>query len=169
MTSKKDIYRAVIVLGAICVPLILQASDFPVAEKVVIEKEKRKLHLIRDDEIIRTFDIALGIAPVGDKETEGDFKTPEGVYMLDTRNPNSDFFLSIHISYPNSKDRRRARSEGISPGGQIMIHGQPNQPTYSAAYYKKQDWTNGCIAVSNSDMIDIWLMTQNDIPIEIRP
>ena len=148
---------------------ISQASEFPVADKVVVEKEKRKLHLIKDDEIFRTFDIALGIAPVGDKKSEGDHKTPEGIYSLDTRNPTSDYFLSIHISYPNSNDRREARANGVSPGGQIMIHGQPNKPTYSAAYYKKQDWTNGCIAVSNSDMIDIWLMTPNDIPIEIRP
>ena len=147
----------------------MQANEFPVAEKVFVEKEKRKLHLIKGNEIFRTFDIALGIAPVGDKQSEGDFKTPEGIYTLDDRNPDSDFFLSIHISYPNFRDQREARAKGVAPGGQIMIHGQPNEPTYSAAYYKKQDWTNGCIAVSNSDMIDIWLMTPNDIAIEIRP
>ncbi len=169
MTSATFHCRALIVLGAIAIPLFSQAGEFPVAEKVVVEKEKRKLHLIKDDQIFRTFDIALGISPVGHKETEGDFKTPEGVYSLDIRNSNSDYFLAIHISYPNSKDRREARAKGVSPGGQIMIHGQPNSPTYSAAYYKKQDWTNGCIAVSNSDIIDIWLMAPNDIPIEIRP
>ncbi len=156
-------------LGLLALSSMIQAGEFPVAEKVVVEKEKRKLHLIKDNEIFRTFDIALGIAPVGDKQSEGDFKTPEGNYRLDERNPDSDFFLSIHISYPNSGDRREARAKGVSPGGLIMIHGQPNEPTYSAAYYKKQDWTNGCIAVSNSDMIDIWLMTPNDIAIDIRP
>jgi len=161
--------RNLIVLGFLAMSSMLQASEFPVAEKVVVEKEKRILHLIKDDEIFRTYDIVLGIEPVGNKQSEGDFKTPEGIYRLDTRNPDSDYFLSIHISYPNSKDRREARTKGVSPGGQIMIHGQPNEPTYSAAYYKKQDWTNGCIAVSNSDMIDIWLMTPNEIPIEIRP
>ena len=145
------------------------ASDFPTADKVVVEKENRKLHLLQNDEILRTFDIALGVAPIGDKEREGDQKTPEGVYSLDDRNPDSDFFLSIHISYPNFSDRADARGKGLDPGGAIMIHGQPNAPTYSAAYYRKQDWTNGCIAVSNSDMIDIWLMTPNDIPIEILP
>jgi len=158
-----------LVLGLLTIAPISYASEFPVAEKVVVEKEKRKLHLIKGNEVFQTFDIALGIAPVGDKQTEGDFKTPEGTYTLDTRNPDSDFFLSIHISYPDSRDWREARSNGVSPGGQIMIHGQPNSPTYSAAYYRKQDWTNGCIAVSNSDMIDIWLMTPNEIPIEIRP
>ncbi len=169
MTLPIAFRRALIGLGVIAIPLISQAGEFPVAEKVVVEKEKRKLHLIKDQKIFRTFDIVLGIAPVGDKVSEGDFKTPEGTYMLDTRNPDSDFFLSIHISYPNTGDRRKARAKGVSPGGQIMIHGQPNTPTYSAAYYRKQDWTNGCIAVSNSDMIDIWLMAPNEIPIEIRP
>jgi murein L,D-transpeptidase YafK len=89
--------------------------------------------------------------------------------MLDGRNPDSDFFLSIHISYPNAADRAEANKKGVDPGGQIMIHGQPNVPMYSAAYYAREDWTNGCIAVSNSDMIDIWLMTPNSVPIEILP
>jgi murein L,D-transpeptidase YafK len=147
----------------------LSAAEFPVADKVVIEKEKRKLHLMSDGSAFRTFDIALGGAPLGDKEREGDFKTPEGSYELDMRNPNSDYFLSIHVSYPNNEDRQEARQKGVDPGGQIMIHGQPNTPTYSAGYYKSMDWTNGCIAVSNSDMIDIWLMTPNSIAIEILP
>ena len=146
-----------------------QADDFPIADKVVIKKEERKLHLMKDGEAFRTFDIALGIRPLGDKESEGDFRTPEGRYLLDTRNPNSDYFLSIHISYPNREDRRQARAKGLSPGGAIMIHGQPNVPTRSEAYYQTQDWTNGCIAVSNSDMIDIWLMTGDNTPIEILP
>lgn len=144
-------------------------SDFPVADRVVVEKESRKLHLMRNGEPFRTFDIALGMVPVGDKEQEGDFKTPEGKYRLDARNPDSDYFLSIHISYPDATDRREAATKGVDPGGQIMIHGQPNVPSYSAAYYATSDWTNGCIAVSNSDMIDIWLMTPNDVPIEILP
>ncbi len=145
------------------------AGTFPAADQVIVEKQKRKLHLLRNGEPFRTFDIALGIAPIGDKEREGDFKTPEGRYMLDARNPDSDYFLSIHVSYPNAQDRREAREKGVDPGGQIMIHGQPNVPTYSAAFYRTSDWTNGCIAVSNSDMIDIWLMTPNNIPIEILP
>ena len=147
----------------------LLAGGFPVADRVVVDKGDRKLYLIKDGEPLRIFDIALGIRPVGDKQHEGDFKTPEGRYLLDTRNPNSEYFLSIHVSYPNSQDIREARSKGMDPGGAIMIHGQPNEPTRSEAYYRTQDWTNGCIAVSNSDMIDIWLMTDNNTPIEIRP
>ena len=145
------------------------AADFPVADKVVVQKGIRKLHLLRNNEIFRSFDIALGLAPEGDKQEEGDFKTPEGEYYLDMRNPDSDYFLSIRISYPDRQDIEEAQSRGVSAGGQIMIHGQPNVPTYSEAYYKLEDWTNGCIAVSNSDMIDIWLMTPNNVPIEIQP
>ena len=144
-------------------------KGFPLADKVVVRKADRKLQLMKDDEAFRTFDIALGIAPYGHKEEEGDNRTPEGVYWLDMRNPHSDYFLSIRISYPDESDRRLARQKGVEPGGQIMIHGQPNKPTYSAAYYRQADWTNGCIAVSNSDMIDIWLMTPNRVPIEILP
>jgi len=144
-------------------------ADFPVADKVVVEKGARKLHLMKGGVAFRTFDIALGIVPVGDKEKEGDFKTPEGNYVLDARNPDSEFFLAIHVSYPDYDDRVEARSKGVDPGGAIMIHGQPNDPTRSEGYYRTQDWTNGCIAVSNSDMIDIWLMTADNTPIEIRP
>jgi len=147
----------------------VHAGNFPVADAVIIHKADRKLHLLRGGEVFRTFDIALGIRPVGDKEIEGDFRTPEGRYLLDRRNPNSDFFLSIHISYPNPDDIRQARLRGEPPGGAIMIHGQPNAPSQSEAYYRTQDWTNGCIAVSNSDMIDIWLMTAHNTPIEILP
>ncbi len=145
------------------------AGEFPVADVVVVEKAKRKLHLLKNGAAFRSFDIALGIRPTGDKKEEGDFRTPEGRYLLDSRNPHSDYFLSIRVSYPNADDLREAQSSGVNPGGSIMIHGQPNNPTNSEAYYRTQDWTNGCIAVSNSDMIDIWLMTDDKTPIEIRP
>ena len=160
-------------LAVLSLPILaaapVAASDFPVADKVLVEKGKRKLHLLKNGVPFRTFDIALGLTPEGHKEMEGDQKTPEGVYLLDSRNPNSDYFLSIHISYPNNRDQVRARAMGVDPGGAIMIHGQPNVPTFSAAYYAREDWTNGCIAVSNSDMIDIWLMTPDNVPIEITP
>ncbi len=161
--------KIVLACCVLLLPGLIQAGEFPVADLVVIEKAARKLHLLREGEIFRTFRIALGMRPVGDKKREGDLKTPEGRYLLDRRNPQSDFFLSIHISYPNLEDRREAAERGDSPGGAIMIHGQPNAPTRSEAYYRTQDWTNGCIAVSNSDMIDIWLMTGDNTPIEIRP
>ena len=150
-------------------PGLIQAAEFPVADEVIIDKSDRELYLLNDGAIVRTFKIALGIVPEGDKKVEGDFKTPEGRYLLDMRNPNSDYFLSIHVSYPNAVDRQEARSDGVPPGGAIMIHGQPNEPSRSETYYRTQDWTNGCIAISNSDMIDLWLMVGDNTPIEIRP
>ena len=161
---------ALLILSSVsATPPARAAGEFPLADRVVVEKAKRKLYLMKDGNVFRSFDIALGIMPVGDKQREGDFKTPEGVYLLDVKNPNSEFFLSIRISYPNAEDRRTAAAQGVDPGGAIMIHGQPNAPTKSETYYRTQDWTNGCIAVSNSDMIDIWLMTADNTPIEILP
>ena len=165
----RDYGRLVLLVCVLGAPATMHATEFPVADLVLIEKAARKLHLVKGGEIIKTFKIALGMVPVGDKEFEGDFKTPEGRYVLDMRNPDSDYFLAIRISYPNAADRREAREKGVDPGGAIMIHGQPNVPTRSEMYYRTQDWTNGCIAVSNSDMIDIWLMTGENTPIEIRP
>ncbi|NQV86259.1 MAG: L,D-transpeptidase family protein [Woeseiaceae bacterium] len=150
-------------------PGVLFAGAFPVADEVIVYKSDRELHLLSRGKIIRTFKIALGMQPEGDKKEEGDLKTPEGRYLLDLRNPNSEYFLSIHISYPSADDRREAQKRGIDPGGAIMIHGQPNDPSHSETYYRTRDWTNGCIAVSNSDMIDIWLMIGDDTPVEIRP
>jgi murein L,D-transpeptidase YafK len=107
--------------------------------------------------------------PNGPKQREGDFRTPEGRYRLETRNTDSDYFLSIKVSYPDEADRARAEARGVEPGGQIMIHGLPNAPKYDLRRYHGSDWTDGCIAVSNADMVDIWLMTRESTPIEIRP
>ena len=169
MVKSSRFSAGIALAAALALYVPLEASDFPMADKVLVEKGDRKLHLLKNGIPFRTFDIALGLAPEGDKEMEGDQKTPEGTYLLDGRNPDSDYFLSIHISYPNNRDRAQARAQGVDPGGAIMIHGQPNQPTFSPAYYAREDWTNGCIAVSNSDMIDIWLMTPDNVPIEIVP
>jgi murein L,D-transpeptidase YafK len=139
------------------------------ADYVVVDKSDRKLYLYKLGRVLREFDVSLGQMPNGPKQREGDFRTPEGKYFLDGRNTNSDFFLSIHVSYPNESDRARARAEGVDPGGQIMIHGWPNEPKYDLHRYQDTDWTDGCIAVSNSDMVDIWLMTRESTPIEIRP
>ena len=139
------------------------------ADRILVEKSERKLYLLKAGRVLREFDIALGLAPRGHKQRSGDYKTPEGLYHIEARNTASDYFLSLKISYPNEQDRERARTLDVSPGGQIMIHGQPNNPSYDENWYKYGDWTDGCIAVSNSDMIDIWLMTEVPTPIEIRP
>ena len=146
------------------------ASTTPtLADRVVVDKSERWLRLYSGDSVLREFRVALGAVPVGDKRREGDNRTPEGRYTLDMRNPDSDFFLSIRISYPSPADVADARARGADPGGQIMIHGQPNVPRFSPGFYASTDWTNGCIAVSNLAMIDIWLMTRPGTPIEIRP
>jgi len=145
------------------------AANVEIADRVVVRKSERTLYLMRGDAVLRSFRVALGLEPEGHKSREGDFRTPEGRYALIERNADSDFFLSIRISYPNDTDKRHARRKGYAPGGAIMIHGQPNNPTRSVEYYRRTDWTNGCIAVSNADMVDIWLMTTRNTPIEIMP
>lgn len=144
-------------------------AGLPLADTVVVRKAKRTLELLRNGEVLRSYKVALGLRPDGHKQFEGDFRTPEGRYKLNRRNPNSEYFLSIQVSYPNDDDVARARKLGVRPGGAIMIHGQPNTPRKPRDYYTNVDWTEGCIAVSNSDMVEIWLMTPPDTPIEIQP
>jgi lipoprotein-anchoring transpeptidase ErfK/SrfK len=145
-------------------PTRLEAAD-----RIVVKKSERRLYLLQSDRVLREYPVRLGLNPYGPKQREGDFRTPEGVYTLSRRNTSSDFFLSLEVSYPNEADRDRARRSGVSPGGLIMIHGQPNVPRKSPEYYASNDWTDGCIAVSNSDMVDIWLRTSVGTPIEIQP
>lgn len=155
--------------GAMAFGPAIALNKFETADRVVVRKAERKLYLMKNGDVMRTYKVALGLEPEGHKLREGDFRTPEGSYQLVERKADSDFFLAIRISYPNDEDLRRARTRGVAPGGQIMIHGLPNNPTRSPEYYRRTDWTNGCIAVSNSDMVDIWLMTARDTPIEILP
>jgi len=139
------------------------------ADSIVVRKSERRLYLMRNGAVLRSFKVALGLRPEGHKEYEGDFRTPEGKYRLVRRNPYSEFFLSIQVSYPNEADIANAKRLGMRPGGNIMIHGRPNTPRKPSDYYATVDWTEGCISVSNSDMVEIWLMTPPDIPIEILP
>ena len=169
ITQRRLAVSLLTLLGGLLWQGSLHADELPAADKVLIEKSERKLHLFKNGVAFKTFDIALGLRPGGDKKEEGDFKTPEGEYMLDAKNSKSKYFLSIRVSYPNEQDRQEAQQRSVNPGGAIMIHGQPNFPNWSETYYKTQDWTNGCIAVSNSDMLDIWAMTNENTPIEIRP
>ena len=145
------------------------ASAFEMADRIVVEKGARRLRLLRGGSVIGEYPVKLGLNPYGHKQREGDFRTPEGTYHLSRRNPRSEFFLSVEVSYPNADDRERARRAGTRPGGLIMIHGQPNVPRKTPDYYASNDWTDGCIAVSNSDMVDIWLRTTLGTTIEIRP
>ncbi len=147
------------------------AAGLPQAELVIVEKGKRLLHLVRNGEVFQTYSISLGDAPVGHKQQEGDERTPEGRYVLDWRNPDSSFYKSIHISYPNAADRAAAEARGVDPGGMIMIHGRPNwdRQGLGETFFANNDWTDGCIAVSNEAMEAIWRTVENGTPIEIRP
>ena len=139
------------------------------ADRVVVRKSERRLYLMHGTSVLRSYRVALGLNPVGPKEQEGDSRTPEGHYQLTRRNPRSEFFLSIQVSYPNDRDLQRAHRNRLTPGGAIMIHGLPNELRREPTYYEKRDWTDGCIAVSDSDMLEIWLMTPPDTPIDILP
>ncbi|MGE0583215.1 MAG: murein L,D-transpeptidase family protein [Steroidobacteraceae bacterium] len=145
------------------------AENLPVADRVLVLKGERRLQLLRHGQVLREYKIALGLNPVGHKERSGDFRTPEGNYVLTRRNPRSDYFLSIQVSYPSAADTRHARRNGWDAGGAIMIHGLPNELKRTPEYYERTDWTDGCIAVSNADMLEIWLLTPDHVPIDIRP
>jgi murein L,D-transpeptidase YafK len=139
------------------------------ADKVVVIKKKRLLLLVKDGEILREYRVAIGRNPVGTKIRQGDDKTPEGEYILDRRNPRSKFHRSIHISYPNSDDIVRAQKRGVSPGSDIEIHGLPRNYEDVGELHTVTDWTKGCIAVTNSEIDEIWSFVPDGTPIEIRP
>jgi murein L,D-transpeptidase YafK len=148
--------------------LIVPVS-MPVADEVIVRKSERRLYLMRNGIVLRSYRVSLGLAPSGPKERAGDFRTPEGRYFLTRRNPRSDYFLSIQVSYPSADDLARAHREHVDPGGQIMLHGLPNILRHKPAFYEHSDWTDGCIALSDSDMVEVWLMTRENTPIEILP
>ena len=151
-------------------PVMLRSNDaLPVVDRVVVHKGQRRLDLMQGGNVVRSYHIALGLNPTGQKERSGDFRTPEGDYRLDRRNSRSDYFLSIKVSYPNESDLRRARARHWQAGGSIMIHGLPNLMKHDADYYQRTDWTDGCIAVSNADMVEIWMLTPDNAPIDILP
>jgi len=140
-------------------------------DSVVVRKGKREMDLIKGGAVYRSYRISLGDSPRGHKMREGDERTPEGDYILDWRNPRSSFHKSIHVSYPNTRDRAFARAMGFKPGGMIMIHGRPNWLTSAkvAKEYDGRDWTNGCIAVTNPEMDEIWRLVKDGTPIRILP
>jgi len=138
-------------------------------DKVLIEKQTRRLTLLARGEVVKTYKIALGGNPVGPKERQGDCKTPEGTYIIDARNGNSGYHLALHISYPNADDKRRARELGVSPGGDIMIHGIKNGFGQVGASHAQTDWTEGCIAVTNQEMEEIYQFVPNGTVVEIKP
>jgi murein L,D-transpeptidase YafK len=139
-------------------------------DRVVVDKSDRKLLLLKNGQPVREYAVSLGGQPHGKKIREGDMRTPEGVYTLDWRNPDSRFYKSIHISYPNEQDRAHAERLGVSPGGMIMIHGEHYLAAMRNLYRRvRKDWTEGCIAILNENMDELWRLVDDGTPIEIRP
>ena len=158
---------AVWLLCGVC--LAQTAPAPPHVDRVVVLKKERTLQLMSQGKVIKAYKVALGGDPVGAKARQGDHKTPEGLYVLDSRNPHSQFYKSIHISYPSARDRAAARKNGVSPGGDVFVHGLPNGYGWIGAGHRAKDWTDGCIAVTDQEIDEIWLAVADGTPIEIQP
>lgn len=138
-------------------------------DRVLVDKSERRLYLLERGRVLRDYHIALGAHPRGHKHQQGDERTPEGTYILDYKKADSAFHRAIHISYPNDADLSRARARGVNPGGFIMIHGQRSEPGWPTWLMQRFNWTDGCIAVTNEQMDEIWDLIEVGTPIEIRP
>ncbi len=141
----------------------------PKVDRVLVLKEDHKLVLLNGEKIVRVYTVALGGGGLLPKQQQGDRRTPEGLYEIDRRNRNSSFHLALHISYPNEADRERARRLGVSPGGDIMIHGITNGLGWLGVRHRFSDWTDGCIAVTDTEIEEIWSLVPDGTPVEIRP
>ncbi|NIP13794.1 MAG: L,D-transpeptidase family protein [Pseudomonadales bacterium] len=159
---------ALLALGPLIVAAPAALADLKI-DRLVIEKSQRVLILEHDGSPVRSYAIALGGAPRGHKQREGDLRTPEGQYTIDARNEDSAFHLSLRISYPNEADRERAARDGVDPGGQIMIHGIGEADPEMRKLHPYIDWTAGCVAVTDSEIEEIWSLVEIGTPILIRP
>jgi murein L,D-transpeptidase YafK len=161
------VIRSVIAIACLLTAAAPNAARL--ADKVLIQKSARQLTLLRNGKPLRSYHISLGSNPKGAKESEGDERTPEGLYTIDSRNAYSKYHLALHVSYPNAADRARARRLRVRPGGEIMIHGTPNRWRGLRVVFEHTDWTAGCIAVSDRDIEEIWKLVPNGTVVEIRP
>ncbi len=153
------------------VPGVARAAIGPraAADRVIVTKNERRLYLMREGEILRSYRVALGRVPKGTKIYQGDGRTPEGVYTLAEFNAGSRFYRSIRVSYPNEQDRARARALGQTVGGDVMLHGLPPERRAYGPEHWRFNWTNGCIAVTDEEIDEIWQRVEVGTPIEIRP
>jgi len=145
-----------------------QPAPAKTADRIVIMKSTRTMTLLSGTQVLKTYKVALGGQPVGAKERVGDHKTPEGEYAVDAKNAHSRFYRALHISYPNAADRERARRLGVSPGGNIEIHGLGKEFGWVGALHRQTDWTDGCIAVTNAEIDEIWSLVPVGTPVSIR-
>lgn len=160
------VLSAFFLLLLICLPITSFATKI---DLVLVEKSKSRMYLKSGDKVIKEYRVAFGANPKGHKQQEGDERTPEGRYLLDYKKANSAYYKAIHISYPNKKDKQYARKMGVNPGGAIMIHGQKNGWGWLGFISRFFNWTNGCIAVTNPEMEEIWNLLETGTVIEIRP
>jgi murein L,D-transpeptidase YafK len=158
-----------LIIVVLLFPNLLFADELLMADLVLVKKSERKLYLIKNNAPFKEYKVALGANPEGHKQQEGDERTPEGRYLLDYKKSDSAFYKAIHISYPNEQDKKRAKEKGVNPGGLIMIHGQKNGYGWLGFITQSFNWTDGCIAVKNSEMDEIWTSVDLGTPIIIEP
>lgn len=152
--------------------ILISNTCFAIEQKidfVLVDKSEEKMFLLSKGKTIKEYDVVFGAKPEGHKQQEGDERTPEGTYILDYKKPDSSFYKAIHISYPNAQDIKNAKENGVNPGGLIMIHAQKNGFGWLSWLTQLFNWTDGCIAVTNSEMDEIWKLVEVGTPIEIKP
>ena len=174
MPSKPRINRMVsrfltVLLLASGVPRGRAAAAPPPVDLVVVYKSRKVMQLLTGDQVTRSYQIALGRNPLGHKQQAGDCRTPEGCYLVDSHRGASRFHKALHLSYPNSRDLATAKKRGVSPGGEIMIHGLPKGYEDLAEVHSRRNWTKGCIAVSNDEIDEIWRLVADGTRIIIKP
>ncbi len=138
-------------------------------DRILVEKSARRLSVFTGGKKLKSYRVALGRNPAGAKQEEGDMKTPEGLYTIDSRNPQSDYHLALHVSYPSDEDTARATERGVNAGFDIMIHGIRNGGGWIGAFHRMHDWTAGCVALTDEEIEELWRVTPDGTPIEIRP
>jgi murein L,D-transpeptidase YafK len=167
-------YSVTVLQSRLVLALLAAISTIPLlaephADRIIVHKKTRTMELMHAGQVLKTYKIALGGNPVGPKQRQGDHKTPEGVYTIDWRNAHSQFHRALHISYPRVADRHRARQLGVLPGGDVFIHGLPNGYGWIGAAHRAHDWTDGCIAVTDQEIEEIWRLVDDGTAVEIRP
>ena len=167
----RSVFSLTLLLGLslALMPTALATEKAHTVDEIIVDKSDRRLHLITEGQIVRSYTISLGSCPIGAKTQQGDKKTPEGRYVIDWRNSESRYYRSFHISYPDQSDREKARQRGVDPGGMIMILGLPDSATEDGEGYIGMDWTDGCIALTNEEIDQLWKSVKDGTPIEIVP
>ena len=169
-TRGKSSFTARIGVAALLLLAVpVQSKAKQEADKILIVKSAHTMTLLSGGKMLKTYKVALGGAPVGPKRVEGDHKTPEGNYVIDAKNAHSRFHLALHISYPSAADTETARKLGARPGGAIMIHGLAGSFAYLGPLHRQTDWTDGCIAVTNAEIEEVWRLVPVGTRVEIRP